>query len=544
MTQNERPNWLTGAGVGALLMAALLAVLYAAAQIIGTPFAPFDLFDGLARVLPGSVIRFGIDAIVSIIAALNLEDTSRSAKTAEHILALLQFMVIGAAAGAVFFAARRRQAVPVPRWPGLVLGALLGLPLATLSAAINTAATALPLLGAAWIVAVFLAWGAALVVVYNRLAALPAADELPPASAHTLNRRQFLVRLGGATATITVVGAGVGALLGNAPESQAAAEGEAAPLAWSDTNPLPNASAAVAPAPGTRVELTPVSRHYRIDINSLPPVVREEDWTLSVFGQVENPLELTLAELRANYEPVDQFITLSCISNPIGGDLIGTQRWTGVPLKRLIEQVKPTINGGYVRIRTADSFHEVVPLNHVLNDERIMLAYDWDGLPLTVGHGFPLRIYIPDLYGMKQPKWIVSLEIHEEYEEGYWVRRNWDEAALVRSTAVIDTVAADSSIQQGEQRLVPVGGIAYAGARGISRVEVKVDEGGDWQPAQLRTPLSDTTWVIWRYDWPFTPGQHTFYVRCVDGNGVAQTERVSDTFPSGATGYHSRRQNL
>ncbi len=143
----------------------------------------------------------------------------------------------------------------------------------------------------------------------------------------------------------------------------------------------------------------------------------------------------------------------------------------------------------------------------IASDERIMLAYAWDGEPIPFDHGFPLRIWIPDRYGMKQPKWITGMEITEEYQEGYWVERSWSEVAQVKATSVIDTIAVNNIIKRDNQRLVPVGGIAFAGDRGISKVEVRVD-GGIWELAQLRTPLSETTWVIWRYDWPFQEGEH------------------------------------
>lgn len=144
---------------------------------------------------------------------------------------------------------------------------------------------------------------------------------------------------------------------------------------------------------------------------------------------------------------------------------------------------------------------------------------------------------------MKQPKWITAVEVTDQYEEGYWVRRGWDEVAQVKTTSVIDTVAVDAILGDGDQRGVPVGGIAWAGDRGISKVEVRVD-GGEWQAAQLRSPLSETTWVIWRYDWPFEAGHHLFEVRCVDGNGTPQIERRSDVRPSGATGIHKRQADL
>jgi hypothetical protein len=245
---------------------------------------------------------------------------------------------------------------------------------------------------------------------------------------------------------------------------------------------------------------------------------------------------MTLAQIRA-YPAVDEFVTLACISNGVGGDLIGTQRWTGVSLQTLLKDVPLKADATYLKISSADSFDEYVSLDLIRKDERIMLAYAWDGLPLEVKHGFPLRIYIPNHYGMKQPKWISTIEAVAAWDEGYWVRRGWDEAALMRATSVIDTVAIDNLTGEGDQKRVPVGGIAHAGDRGISKVEVRVDE-GEWVEADLRRPMSQTTWVLWRYEWPFEAGDHLFEVRCVDGNGTPQIERVADVAPSGATGIH------
>ncbi len=282
------------------------------------------------------------------------------------------------------------------------------------------------------------------------------------------------------------------------------------------------------PVPGTRAELTPVPDHYRIDINTAPPVVLEGSWRLKIGGLVAQPSMFTLDQLRS-YEPLHQFITLSCISNLVGGDLIGTTRWTGVSLKRLLPELKLLPNATHLKIRSADGFYEVVALDTIHADDRAMLAYAWDGVPLTVKHGFPLRIYIPDRYGMKQPKWIESIDAIDRWEPGYWVARDWDREARMKATSVIDTIAVDMMIgQAGQGTRLPIGGIAHAGVRGISKVEVRVDE-GEWQAAQLRTPLSGQTWVIWRYEWPMQKGKHSFTVRCFDGAGVAQIVEEAPT---------------
>lgn len=271
---------------------------------------------------------------------------------------------------------------------------------------------------------------------------------------------------------------------------------------WSATHNLANTDDPIRSVPGTRSELTPLEQHYRIDINSLPLFIIDVNWRLRIFGLVEQTLELTLDDWRQQYEPQHQFITLSCISNPIGGEFIGTQRWTGTSLKRILEDIKPLDKALYAKTSSTDGFYESLSLEKAMRDDRIMLTYAWDGIPLTEDHGFSLRMYIPDVYGMEQPKWIDSIEIMETYEEGHWARRGWDEVARVKTSSVIDIVGTEELIRFGDTTQVPIGGIAYAGARGISQVEVRVAN-GEWQAAQIRRPLSETTWVIWRYEWPF-----------------------------------------
>ncbi len=223
--------------------------------------------------------------------------------------------------------------------------------------------------------------------------------------------------------------------------------------------------------------------------------------------------------------------------------MISTTLWTGVSLQDLMAEAQVRDEARYLYITSGDGFYETVDLDLIASDERIMLCYAWDGNQLPVDHGFPLRIWLPDRYGMKQPKWITGIELIDEYREGYWVERNWDEITQVRTTSVIDTVAVDAIVESGRQRLVPIGGIAFSGARGISKVEIRVD-GGPWEAAQLRAPLSETTWIFWRYEWPFAEGAHTFEVRCAEGDGTPQIEEVHPARPSGSTGIHAEEATL
>jgi hypothetical protein len=288
----------------------------------------------------------------------------------------------------------------------------------------------------------------------------------------------------------------------------------------------------VEPAAGTRLELTPNEDFYRIDINTRPVVIDGDSWVLEVDGLFDNPRPLTLEDLVA-YPPVTQAITLSCISNRVAGDLIGTSDWTGARLRDVLKDLGLRPEAKELFVEGADGFYESVAMEDLI-DPRTLLVYGMNGETLPVKHGFPLRIYIPNRYGMKQPKWITRIEAIDEEGPGYWVERGWSAEARPQIVSVIDTVAVDQVVDG----MIPVGGIAWAGDRGIQRVELQVDD-GEWVEATLRTPpLSALTWVQWRYDWPMVSGRHTFRVRATDGTGTLQTAEQHGTRPDGATGYH------
>jgi len=538
-----RPGIVGGLFVAAMLTAALIGIFFFAWKAVGLPFVPFDAFDWQTRVLPGRIIAFGIGSMVAVIRVLNLGPTSTTAKTAEQAMAIAEMFITGVVGGFIVFlilrSARRVHGFAV----GLALGFVLGLPAVLITLRGSETTSVGPWAGAVWVLAAFVVWGAVLGQSEQRLIG---SEETTSAASdgavRRIDRRRFLVQLGGTTAVITVAGAVVGKLVeARRREPVIMASGER--RRWSAAHPLPNANAGVQPAPGTRPEFTPLERHYRIDINTIPPKIDERRWWLKVSGLVENPLALTLGQLQS-YEPMHQFITLSCISNPVAGDLIGTQRWTGVSLQRLLPDLRLKPGATHLKLRSADQFFEVVSLDAIKGDPRIMLTYAWDGVPLSREHGFPLRIYIPDVHGMKQPKWIESIEAIDHWEPGYWLKRGWNNVAQMHATSVIDTVGVDMTVIGADHRkLVPIGGIAHAGARGISKVEVQVD-GGPWERADLRTPLSQLSWVIWRYDWPYQPGRHTFTVRCYEGNGTPQIATPSPPEPNGATGLDIKSMML
>jgi DMSO/TMAO reductase YedYZ molybdopterin-dependent catalytic subunit len=539
-----------GALLGVVLTAPLVALLYLGDQLADLPFLPFEIFDWVTRILPGPVVTFGIDTMIDVLGLLGL-DVADTAKTAEQISAVLQFLVMGVAAGAVFLLVMRTRDLRADSLAGLIMGAMYGLPAIAISLAIGTSSASIPV-QIVWLSLLYLAWGLAFAWASRSLSSVvtpagkQAAGTETPARAQRLNRRQFLIVLGTSAATITVAGAGLGAVLASAERrrEQAELEGSMAHEFEEDEGPVfPNSNDPVMPAPGTRPEYTPLKDHYKVFIRSEPTVIEGSTWVLPVTGLVDNPLMLNLEELRSRYERFDQYVTLSCISGRVGTTLISTTRWSGFRISDLLADAQLQPEARYLIITSGDGFYETVSLDLIQSEPRIMLCYDWDGHPIPEEHGFPLRIWIPDRFGMKQPKWITGIEVTDTYEEGYWVERGWDEVAQVKTTSVIDTVAVNAVYESGGRQVVPVGGIAFSGGRGISRVEVRVD-GGQWTEAQLRSPLSETTWAIWRYDWPFEAGHHLLEVRCVDGNGDPQIEQASEAHPSGATGIHQREADV
>jgi hypothetical protein len=295
-------------------------------------------------------------------------------------------------------------------------------------------------------------------------------------------------------------------------------------------------AARFAEAPGTRPEVVAAKDFYRIDINTLPPVIDGATWKLDIAGLVNKPASLTLDNI-LNHNSISQSVTMQCISNPVGGDLTGNNFWTGVPFKDILAEAGLQPTAKWISFMAADGFYESMSVQEAM-DPRVLLVYAMNGQLLLPEHGFPLRIYIPNHYGMKQPKWLTQIKLVDQPAAGYWVERGWDNDAIALTTSVIDTQSVTKSSIAGDGTL-PLGGIAWAGARGIQKVEVKIDNGA-WTPVRLRTPtLSPLSWVQWRYDWKAVPGSHTVTVRATDGTGALQSDQNVGPGPLGATGLDS-----
>jgi DMSO/TMAO reductase YedYZ molybdopterin-dependent catalytic subunit len=529
----EKSKILRGILFGVLTAVVVMALTYVADQLAGLVFPPFSLFDFMARVLPGSLVISTVELLVAVITGLDLGPTSDTAKLAEQIIALVQFAVLGGGFGGVLAALRhRRSFARLPAY-GLGLGLLLAAGFVGVEAYLDFP-TMGPAGSVAWLVVVFGGWGLVLGWLLRGTFRARAESAEPG-----ISRREALYLGGAALVAAIATALGLGFLFANRrpqPEQETAA----APTPSSAETSGPAASppqeelaGRFEPPAGTRSEVTPTDNFYRIDINTRPPRVSGADWRLEIGGLVDNPTTLTLEDIHAR-PSVSQYITLSCISNPVGGDLISTALWTGIRLKDLLDEVGLQAGAQALYVEAQDGYFETVVMDDVM-DERTLLVYEMNGQPLPAEHGFPLRIYIPNRHGMKQPKWIVRIEAVAGQPQGYWVERGWSEAAIMHTTSVID-VARVESTTAGQ---TIVAGIGHAGARGISKVEVQVDD-GPWQEAELRTPpLSPLTWVQWRFEAPVPAGDHVARVRAYDGNGDLQVLEESPPFPNGATGVYA-----
>ena len=302
-------------------------------------------------------------------------------------------------------------------------------------------------------------------------------------------------------------------------------------------------------APLLDSEVTPTYLFYRIDINPIVPVVDATSWTLTVKGLVNNPLTITYEEIKA-MPSVKEYATLQCVSNKIGGDLTSTALWKGVRLKDVLQKAQVKPGAKYIAVRCYDGYDVGIPLERGLLDGSI-LAYEMNLAPLTSEHGYPVRAIVPGLYGMMNPKWITEIELVDNVYDGYWARNGWTNVATEDTHSFI-VIPGQAPVRDRFRNLdveninivpgqkVPVAGIAFAGDRGIAKVEVSTDGGVTWKSASIKDPLSKYTWVLWTAG--FTPataqGNYRIVVRATDKTGKIQTAEVRPPFPDGATGYH------
>jgi DMSO/TMAO reductase YedYZ molybdopterin-dependent catalytic subunit len=374
----------------------------------------------------------------------------------------------------------------------------------------------------------------------------------------SFGRGSFLL-LGGAAAVAGLAAAGVGRLLGGgavenlvrpkkldlpgASDKQPSGKGNEAQGGKSvthETLPQPPADASI-DVPGMPELITPASGFYLIDTELVSPRIDANAWNLSVKGAVDNPVEFSYQDL-LGMPTREADITLSCVSNTIGGGLVSNGRWTGVLLSDVLKEAgmsRDKITGASKQLvgRSVDGFTTGFKTDIALDGRNALVAFGLNGSELPIKHGYPVRLVIPGLYGyVSATKWLTEIELTNWNFDAYWIQRTWSKEGPVKTQSRIDTISDGDSLSTGEN---PIGGIAWAPHRGIQRVEVSTNGGQTWNTARLAKQLAEDTWRQYVYPWNASPGDYTIQVRATDGNGETQTASQAPPHPSGATGYHT-----
>ncbi len=346
-------------------------------------------------------------------------------------------------------------------------------------------------------------------------------------------RRQFLFTTGAAAAV-----AGLGTLAG----SNLAHEHNIATTRRAIRFPRPAVPAPPLPAghdlavPGLTSFVTPDQSFYRVDTALLVPQVDPARWRLRIHGMVQREVTVTFADLLRR-PLIEAWVTLTCVSNVVGGPYAGNARWLGASLAGLIRQARPRAGANQLLCTSVDGFTSGTPLPVVLDGRDALLAVAMNGVALPIEHGFPARMVVPGLYGyVSATKWVTDIEVTTfAAARAFWAQRGYAQLAPIKTESRIDVPAAGRSLAPGR---TSVAGVAWAQHKGIAAVEVRVD-GGPWHQARLATVPGIDTWRQWVWDWPATPGPHELEARATDATGYTQTAVQADTIPNGASGYPS-----
>lgn len=284
--------------------------------------------------------------------------------------------------------------------------------------------------------------------------------------------------------------------------------------------------------------ITPNDKFYRIDTALSFPRVDLDRWKLRIHGMVDTEVEFSYSDL-LSLEQIERTITLCCVSNEVGGPYIGNAVWQGVLLADVLTSAGVSADAEQVFSTSLDGWTCGFPVEAALDGRDAMIAIGMNGEPLPIRHGFPARLVVPGLYGyVSATKWLSDIELNRWSDaRGYWLPRGWSRLAPIKTQSRIDVPKRDARLEAGSVRIA---GVAWAQNVGVSKVEVRIDD-GPWQATTLSDDVSDDSWRMWRYDWAATSGRHTIQVRATDKNGVTQTDVVSPVAPDGATGWHTRR---
>jgi DMSO/TMAO reductase YedYZ molybdopterin-dependent catalytic subunit len=348
------------------------------------------------------------------------------------------------------------------------------------------------------------------------------------------SRRAFFAATG-VTAAASAIAATGGRMLSAARSNVAQArESLQLPAPAKAAPPVP--AGVQSKAAGVTPWLTPNKDFYRIDTALSVPEISAQDWELRVHGLVEQEVRLSFQDL-LDAELIESHVSLTCVSNPVGGNLAGNAKWLGLPIRDVLRMARPKDGADMVLSTSVDGFSASTPLEVLQDDRDAMLAIGMNGEALPLEHGYPVRMVVPGLYGfVSATKWVVDLEVTRFADsKAYWTQRGWSERGPIKTMARVEVPRSFAQVPAGR---VAIGGTAWAQTRGITKVEVQIDD-GPWTEATLSDEASLITWRQWSFDWEATPGPHYIKARATDGTGEVQTDKRADPVPDGASGWQS-----
>ena len=492
----------TAGVIAAVVMLVAIALLRIASDVVSLPEV---IADGFLLVLPGAAASAIIDSL------------QKSAKPLLYLGVAVGTILVGGLLGRWYGSRpdwRRPATIALGCWVafGAVLYTLVG------AGPFGADLVAGPVWHGVTLLALFALYAATLHLLFHELAGRSGAIR---AAGPSQARRNLLATLGGA-GIVAAIGGLTWRLL-----PRVAGQPAASPR-------VTVANAAPWDVPGLSPEVTPTGDFYTVSKNFIDPSVNASGWQLKIDGMVDKSLTFSYDQL-TSLPASEGYYTLMCISNEVGGDLWGNAHWKGVKLRWLLEQagVQP---GVYKAVfSAADDYKDSVKIENAMHPDAL-LAWEMNGAPLAQNHGFPARLLIPGIYGMKNVKWLTGITLVKDDFKGYWQTRGWDDAAPYQTASRIDVPRFRADVSPGS---VDVAGVAFAGDRGIQKVEVSVDGGQTWQAAELKQGLSPYTWQLWRTNVNVRSDTRTVRVRAWDGQGHLQIRDEQPPVPSGSTGWHT-----